>query len=226
MATRVIILAAGSGSRWNNFRGTPKHLAIIEKEILLERTVQQFLKYTDDVCVVGADESYKVDGAALYVVKSPNTNWKDGAKFMSSKNLWLREGRTVLAFGDVYFTNDAVKKIMLNKDEWKWFLRSSGSELTGCAWKEIFAFSFNGSMINQITQHVLHLISLNRVEKQAGWELYKTMLGSTTNGLFNNSHFVEINDWTEDFDFPNDLEKWEENRKELRKKKKESQVAQ
>lgn len=220
MATRVIILAAGSGSRWNNFRGTPKHLAIVEKEVLLERTAKQFLKYTDDVCVVGADERYKVDETSLYIIKSPNTNWKDAAKFMSSKNLWLRDGRTVLVFGDVYFTPDAVKKIMSNKDEWKWFLRSDASELTGCTWKEIFGFAFNGSMVNNISQQLLRLVSLGQTEKQAGWALYKSMIGNTANGLFNNPHFEEIDDWTEDFDFPEDLERWEENRKESRKRKK------
>lgn len=221
MSTRVIVVAAGSGARWNNFRGTPKHLAIVENEVLLERTVNQFLNYTDDVCIVGADDSYKVDGASLYVVKSPNTNWKDGAKFMSSNKLWLREGRTVLVFGDVYFTNSAVKTIMTNKQEWTWFLRKEESKLTGCKWKEIFAFAFNGSMVNTVTQRMLHLISLDQVKTQAGWALYRSMIGTTTNGLFNNPHFAEIDDWTEDFDFPEDLVTWEELRKESRKKKKQ-----
>jgi hypothetical protein len=221
MSVRVIIAAAGSGVRWGNFRGTQKHLAVVEGEVLLERTVKQFLKYTDDVCIIGADDNYKVDGASLYVVKSPNTNWKDGAKFMSSSNLWLREGRTVIVFGDVYFTNDAVKTIMTNSQELMWFLRTGESKLTGCKWKEIFALAFNGSMTNTITQRILQLISLDRVQSQAAWVLYGSMLGPTTNGLFNNSHFTAVDDWTEDFDFPEDLVTWEENRKEHRKKKKQ-----
>ncbi len=49
MSVRVIIAAAGSGVRWGNFRGTPKHLAIVEGEVLLERTVKQFLKYFNQV---------------------------------------------------------------------------------------------------------------------------------------------------------------------------------
>ena len=221
MSIRVIIAAAGSGARWGNFRGTQKHLAVVEGEVLLERTVKQFLKYTDDVCIIGADDSYKVDGASLYVVKSPNTNWKDGAKFMSSSKLWLREGRTIIVFGDVYFTNDAVKAIMTSNQEWVWFLRAGESELTGCNYKEIFAFAFNGSMTNTVTQRIMQLISQDQMKTQAGWVLYRSMIGPTANGLFNNSHIIEINDWTEDFDFSEDLVTWEERRKEHRKKKKQ-----
>jgi hypothetical protein len=215
--TRVIILAAGSGERWKNFRGTPKHLTKVEGKVLLERTAKQFLKYTDDVCIIGLDERYKVDGTSLYVIKADNTNWKDASKFLSSKNLWLPNGRTILVFGDVYFTNDAVKTIVKNKDPFKFFLRSGPNEETGARWKEIFALSFDQTMTQKIGQSLLYLVSTAQAQRQAGWALYKHLVGTTVNGLFNNPHFVEINDWTEDFDFPEDLEMWENHRKLAKK---------
>lgn len=219
--TRVIILAAGSGERWKEFRGTPKHLTKIENKVLLERTCSQFLKYTDDVCVIGVDERYKVEGTSLYVIKAQNTHWKDAAKFLSSKNLWLNDGRTVLVFGDVYFTSEAVKTIMKNKDPFKFFLRTGPSELSGARWKEIFALSFNADMARTIGQNLLHLTSMGRAQRQAGWELYRYMIGPAPSGMFENPHFIEIDDWTEDFDFPEDLEIWEEHRKKSRVKKAE-----
>jgi hypothetical protein len=211
--TRVIILAAGDGTRWDNYRDTPKHLVTIEKEILLHRTVKQFLKHTDDVCIVGLDERYNVEGATLYIPKVVNTNYKDGNKFMSSQTLWNKHGRTVLVFGDVYFTNDAVKMIMSTPGEFKWFLRKGASEISGARWKEIFAFAFDPTMINNITQTLLLLISRDQVQKQAGWSLYKSMIGTAYGDIFANHHHVNIDDWTEDFDFPEDLEIWEEHRK-------------
>lgn len=217
--TRVIIIAAGDGTRWGNYRGTPKHLAVVEKEVLLERTCKQFLKYTDDVCVVGLDERYKIDGTSLYTIKTQNTHWGDAAKFMSSKNLWLPNGRTVLVFGDVYFTNDAVRKIMKNNDPFKFFLRKDANEETGARWKEIFALSFDERSVRYIGERLLHMISRGAPQRQAGWALYKEIVQANVVDLFNNSHFVEINDWTEDFDFPDDLERWEECRKNSRKKK-------
>jgi hypothetical protein len=217
--TRVIILAAGSGERWKDFRGTPKHLTKIEGKVLLERTCSQFLKYTDDVCVIGLDERYKVEGTSLYAIQSQNTHWGDIAKFLSSKNLWLNNGRTVLVFGDVYFTSEAVKTIMKNKDPFKFFLRTGPSELSGARWKEIFGLSFDQNMAKTIGQNLLYLVSRGQIQTQAGWELYRYMIGPAPSGMFENPHFVEINDWTEDFDFPEDLEIWEEHRKKSRAKK-------
>lgn len=216
---RVVILAAGNGTRWRNYRGTPKHLTKIEGKILLERTCSQFLKYTDDVCVIGASEDYKVDKTSLYAIKSQNTHWKDASKFLSSQNLWLRDGRTVLVFGDVYFTSEAVKTIMKDKDSFKFFLRTGPSELSGGREKEIFALAFDQTMAIKINQTLLHLVSLGQMENQAEWVLYQRMIGPSASGLFSNPHFVEINDWTEDFDSPEDLEIWEQHRKNSRAKK-------
>jgi hypothetical protein len=215
---RVIILAAGNSERWKNFRGTPKHLTKVEGKTLLERTCKQFLKYTDDVCVIGLDERYQVDGTSLYVIKLDNTNWKDASKFLSSKDLWLRDGRTILVFGDVYFTSEAVKTIMKDKDSFKFFLRQGANEQTGARHKEIFALTFNQTMVQTIGQNLLYLVSMAQAQRQAGWALYAYMIGTTANGLFNNPHFIEINDWTEDFDSPEDLEIWEEHRKKSRTK--------
>lgn len=219
--TRVIVLAAGDGARWGGYRGTPKHLVKIEGKTLLERTCAQFLKYTDDICVIGADERYKVEGTSLYVIKAPNTNWKDAAKFLSSRNLWLNDGRTILVFGDVYFTTDAVKTIVSNKDPFKFFLRTGPSEMSGSSDKKIFALSFDETMSPKIANSLLYLVSMGQADRQAGWALYRYMIGPTPAGLFENPHFVEINDWTEDFDFPEDLEVWEEHRKKARSKKSE-----
>ena len=211
--SRVIIVAAGDGSRWNNYRGTPKHLTVVEKEVLLERTCKQFLKYTSDVCIIGRDKRYEVKGATLYIPSGSNTNYKDANKFMCTQALWNKNGRTVIVFGDVYFTNDAVKTIMKSDGEYKWFLRREESKISGARWKEIFAFAFNASMINNLTQTLLLLISRDQVQKQAGWALYKAMSGDRFLTFSSTHHHVHIDDWTEDFDFPEDLEIWEEHRK-------------
>ena len=210
--SRVIVIAAGDGTRWGDYRGTPKHLVTIEKEILLQRTVKQFLKYTDDICIIGLDERYNVEGATLYIPKGINTNYKDANKYMCSQTLWNKTGRTVLVFGDVYYTNDAVKTIMKTQGEFKWFLRKEGSALSGARWKEIFAFAFDAHMINNITQTLLMLISRDQVKTQAGWAMYKAMTGDRYAAAFDNHHHVHIDDWTEDFDFPEDLQIWEEHR--------------
>ena len=209
--TRVLILAAGEGSRWGNYRGTQKHKLVIEGEVLIERTVKQFLKYCDDVVVVGSDKSYEVDGARCYIPPQ-NHKWKDMAKFYSSKDIWSDE-RTVMVFGDVYFTDKAVKTIMTNEDEWIFFLRKGASRFTGKNWKEIFGIAFNGSSNNMIKDEMVKIIEGKGAPRVGGWHLFKSLVGSTTEpSMFEKGGYVNIDDWTEDFDFPEDLDTWEEKR--------------
>jgi hypothetical protein len=217
MKLRVIILAAGSGSRWDDYRGVPKHLIEIEGEILLKRTVRQFLKYTSDVWVVGLDERYRVDNANLFI-PDVEENPKEMHKFISSHELWLEEedSKTILVFADVYFTDEAVETIVSDKDKWKFFLRSKGSEITGKPHKEIFAISFNYDMTVIFSHQIFMLyVKANQIENAGGWYLFRTMTNQNPHyrgNLFGNNKYVEIDDWTEDFDYPQDLRNWEERR--------------
>lgn len=209
---RVIIAAAGEGERWNNFRNTPKHLMNIEGEILLHRIYNQFIKYTDDIIVIGRDDRYKV-GTARLEMPLPG-DWLDFGKIYSSNHLWS-DTRTIIVFGDVYFTDEAVEKIVSNQGEFKFFMRKGPSKFTGKGHKEIFAFAFSGGMNEKIKQYINELVEL----KQGGagaWRLYLHMHGikDTRNydACFKTSGFIEINDWTDDFDKPADILKWEKMR--------------
>lgn len=206
--SRVLILAAGEGSRWENYRGVQKHRLVIEGEVLIERTVRQFLKYSSDVVVVGSDESYEVEGARCYIPPY-HRKWKDMAKFWSSRDIWSDE-RTVLVFGDVYFTDEAVETIMKDKGEFTFFLRSKGSTLTGKPWREIFGIAFNGLSNEMLKARILEIIETDRAFRTGGWHLYKRLEHE-----FKDTFSVEIDDWTEDFDFPVDIDRWEENRGKL-----------
>ena len=92
MGHRVIILAAGDGTRWQNYRDNPKHLVEIEGQRLLDRTVSQYKKYTDDIVVVGSDERYLLQGAQLFIPDRPMQfvypkymprPWREMDKFIS-----------------------------------------------------------------------------------------------------------------------------------------------
>ncbi len=203
--TRVLVLAAGEGSRWENYRGVQKHKIVIEGEVLIERIVRQFSQYSDDVVVVGRDKSYEVEGARCYI-PSYHPKWKDMAKFWSTRDIWSDQ-RTVLVFGDVYFTDEAVETVMKDEGEFVFFLRSKGSELTGKPWQEIFAVAFNGSSNEMLKERILEIIELCKAFRTGGWHLHRKLEEE-----YGNTFSVEIDDWTEDFDFSIDLERWEERR--------------
>lgn len=210
--TRVLILAAGDGSRWNNYQGVPKHKVVIEGEVLIERIAKQFLKYTDDVIIVARNQSYEVDGCSLYIPKLTK-KYKDLDKFMSSQNLWS-DSKTVLVFGDVYFTDEAVQTIMSNDNEYCFFLRKRGSKITGKNKEEIFAISFYAKNNNLMLSTIKEIISQNLPFSAGGWLLLKTLFNMNIGWRHRNvNRYVNIDDWTDDFDYPEDFDRWTYNRK-------------
>ncbi len=209
---RVIIAAAGEGKRWDHFRNTPKHLMNIEGEILLQRIYKQFNKHTDDIIVIAKDERYKIENAKLEMPLLGD--WLDFGKIYSSNHLWS-DTRTVIVFGDVYFTDEAVEKIVSNQDDFKFFMRKGPSKFTGKGHKEIFALAFSGGMNQKIKQYIEELIE-KRQTGAGAWRLYLYMHGikDTRNdaACFKTSGYIEIDDWTDDFDTPANIIKWEKMR--------------
>lgn len=207
--TRIIIAAAGEGIRWNNFRNTPKHLAIVEGERLIDRAYKQFRDFSDDIVIISRDGRYQVGDAKI---KAPlEGNWFDFGKIYSSNHLWSDE-RTIIVFGDVYFTDEAIQTIMSNSDPYKFFMRKGPSKYTGKGHKEIFAFAFDGSMNEKIKKHINELVDM----KQGGagaWRLYLHMHNiKHERDYFKDDGHIEINDWTDDFDYPKDILQWEKMR--------------
>ena len=221
MTIRVLILAAGDGTRWGNYRNTPKHRLIIEDEILIERTARQFLKYTNDVVIVGNKNAHRVEGCSLYV-PGQGRNLKDMAKFLSSQTIWS-DDRTIMVFGDVYFTDEAVETIISDEKQWRFYLRKGASTVTGKGWREIFGISFQASFNKDMHKAILEVVSKNIAIRAGGWFLFMHLQRTEDdNKLFTTDNHIEINDWTEDFDFPDDLITWEEKRMAWLKKQKKA----
>lgn len=207
---RVIIPAAGEGTRWNNFRGTQKHLTNIEGQSLINRTIDQFSKFTDDILVIS-----KYETGIKAVVKHPlEGNWNDAAKLYSSVHLWS-SNRTIIAFGDVWFSDEAVQTIATNKDAIQFFMRPGPSKITGKMYKEIFALSFDGEQ-KEFVRNTLEQVIIENNKGPGTYLLYKKIRkldGLRVKDHFkNNGNYIKIDDWTEDFDHPHDLERWEKRR--------------
>lgn len=205
---RVIIAAAGKGSRWDNYLGIDKHFVEIDGEPIIKRTVRLLNKMgIDDICVVGPDDRYKIEGSELYIPKL-TPEYYDADKFLSSKDLWLEDGKTILLFGDVYFTERALDTIVNHShQDWLAFGRPFESEITGgCG--EIFAHSFYPGHIREHEAALNLLVDYyNRdiLQRISGWEHYRVMVGMSGAEVRRHiiaDRFVIIDDWTDDFDIP------------------------
>ena len=208
---RVIIAAGGKAERWKNYRNTTKHLVIVEGEVLLERTIKQFKKYADDIIII-SNKDYIFEGTQLE--KPLEGDWYDFGKIYSSHHLWSND-KTFIIYGDVYFTDDAVKKIMTSEGDYKFFLRSSDSKLTYKKYGEVFGLAFSGNMKDKIKENIETLISQKK-EGAGTWQLYYYMHNITevskVKQTFKMGGYIEIDDWTDDFDTPEDILNWESNR--------------
>ena len=203
--TRVLIAAAGDGSRWRNHRGTSKHLTMIDGEPLLHRTCRQFLRYTSDVVVVGAHSGYTVPDTSLFVPPPGDPNWLDLGKFLSSRHLWATAERTVVAFGDVYFTDEAINTIMASTKDWIFFLRPGPSSIMQ-ARREVFAVAFDPSAHELLDQRMDELTKYRVAQSAGAWRLYADLVRPSYGDIFRNDRHVKVDDLTTDLDYPKDID--------------------
>lgn len=206
---RAILLADGDGTRWRNHLGAPKHFAPVDGEGILPRAVRLLRERgVDDVWIVGPDEDrYRL--ANLFIpVKNPSAG--DADKFLNSAHMWHPYDRTVVLYGDVYFTDAAMDTIVgYAEREWRLFCRFGGSAYTGCLWGECFAQSFwpeHHAEHRAALDRVVALAAAGQTRRSGGWEHYRVLNGGDPLVHADLGRAIEIDDWTEDFDWPADYD--------------------
>lgn len=218
-AARALIICAGEQERWKNHLGMPKHLAPLCGEPILHRTVRLARQYTSDVRVIVknmGDDRYKVAGARRAAAKLDPSNY-DADKFLSSRHLWSGTGRTVILYGDVWFSDAAMAQIFDPgplQDGWQVFCRFGGSSITGAPGGENFAHVIDPPAHEAYEAALYRICDLRRrrvIWRNGGWEAYRAMCGLPDDMLLKHAdygHATVIDDWTEDMDEPGDYDGW------------------
>lgn len=199
---RVIITAAGGGSRWANHRGHRKHLLEIDGETLINRIVRLLKKNgVDDIYLVHhVDTPYQVNGA----VSVPHVNYVSNALArLATQPLWSTTGKTLIILGDVWFTEEAIATMVKPVEGWNHYARLSPSIATGKPGAEMFGCQFGPE------DHDIYVAGLKAAGLGTDWPAYCAMTGHDPQ-----TPVEEIRDWgmhidipddgTDDFDFPQD----------------------
>jgi choline kinase len=212
---RYIIMADGKAKRWNNHTGRPKHLIEIEGEPLLYRTVRLLKKHSvEDIYITSHNKDYDIVGTTRY---EPINNVYEIDRFYACQPIWARE--TIFIYGDVYYTEEAIKKIVNDKSKtFRYFGRSKASK-KGKDHAELFAIKISESNLEKFKEVCLQIrneVEKGEHKKGLGWHTYLDMIGKDHNitidelreylGKNKLSNFTEINDETDDFDWAKDYD--------------------
>lgn len=209
---RIIIIAAGDATRWGGYLGVAKHYAMIAGEPVIERTVRLLLdRQQDDIWVVSKD--YAIAGVHNYRPKLNPRN-HDADKFISSNELWATDKRTIVIYGDVYFTERGIDTILAEDTPlYRLFCRPTGNKSFSYPYGECFALSFHPAdheLLMYNLKRLVHLYRADVISRIGGWELTRLMASVPIGKMDQHKqwlvNYYVIDDETNDIDYPSDYE--------------------
>lgn len=202
----------------------PKHLAPINESTLLKRNIDLFSKLFTEVSphilIRSADLKPLYDvtqNSSFYI---PEVIRDNEAVYRTLIPFLQKEKDDVLVLlGDVIFSEECVKKIYnyAFSKEFNVYGRKYNSTKTGGKWGELFAFyipqDFKRAFIDSVTA-VERLYENKILGRFSGWEvisyIYSKGKQDDIAHIFNNrlfpASFIEIDDTTEDLDYPEDYD--------------------
>jgi hypothetical protein len=221
--TRVLVLAHGDGRRWCDesgapFLGIPKHLVEIEGETLLGRACRLMLARGCEVIVVGPDDRYRVPGCALEHLDAINACGCDMGKLLDCRHLWSTTERTVIMWGDVWYSEECADSIASRDGgDYHVWRRPGRSRTTGHKWDESFAVSFGPGEHARVidrAEYVAGLVASGQV-KASHIRSHLAAMDRLVPAMWENLRRVaklpsqtHVDDWTDDFDSPAEWEAW------------------
>lgn len=218
---KTLVLAAGQMRRWGG--GTPKHMVEVEGETLLHRTVEQFAPYGPVEIIQRPGRPYSHPQATSHNARlNPDNQHAD--RFCSSYHRWDPDDTMLLVYGDVWFSDRAVETMAAPRDDWAWFARLGPSDITGYDRGEGFGFLLPPHTQAPFRAAVEKALELRKgragISPTRGWAVWQVFEG-TVEPPFQRAkkrwplpHWVEVNDWTDDFDRKKDLAMWLDRRRE------------
>ena len=188
---KYVIMAAGAGTRWNNYLGIPKHLIEINGETLLGRTTR-LLKENGitNYVITTSDPRY-----AQYGPTTPQTK-HDGEidRFEES----VVDGPVCYLYGDVYYSENAIKTIVATETD--------NIQFFGGEW-EIYAIKVNNlELFFKHKERVKRLYLTKIIDRCIGWEVYRSLHNISLKEHKITDDYIFIKDETDDIDYPTDYE--------------------
>ncbi|MEU3281780.1 hypothetical protein [Streptomyces antibioticus] len=177
---------------------------------LVGRTLWQAARWSDEVVLVGPPddpEPYR-ELAVMCEVRFQVAPVDCRNEFESTRPVWAPGDVNVLLLGDVWFTDEALEAVFVHAGEGlRFFGRESASRVTGTPWGEVFAQSWTDSVeMGRLTDAVRREQDAGRADRtKHGWTMLRLLQGTPLREhVVRPPWWVEIDDATDDIDFPED----------------------
>lgn len=198
---KYIIMCGGIYPDWE----TPRHLTVINGETLVARTIRLLKRNgIDDIAITAYDERFSRFGVP---VLHHENNYGKGGRWIEA---FIRTDYPVCyLYGDVFYSEKAIKKIVGTKTRSVEFFASSPpfSPQYIKDWAEPFAFKVQDPFYFQHRlDYAVELENAGKLNRLISWELWQVIKGTPLNDI-NYNNYTAINDYTCDIDDPEDVEK-------------------
>lgn len=182
---KYIIMADGKGTRWNNYGNHSKHLCVINGETIIGRTVRLLNEMgISDVIITSHNPEMEFEGATRY---EPKDNNEEIDRFTYE---FLDEEVTFL-YGDTYYNEDALHKIIETKTD------------------DILFFATSTSIVGvkvidyvQFKQYIDYIKEQQIVGK--GWTVYQLSNGLPIGSKEPRENLIMVSEETFDIDSPSE----------------------
>lgn len=166
---RFVIMADGQGTRWNNYMGVPKHLALVDGEPVLGRTVRLLREAAaeagaeePEIIITSHDPRYEFEGAVRH---EPANNIYEIDRFTSE----LICDDMCFLYGDTVYDKDVLADIAASHvDDILFYGNSKSVVAVRIGDAELFRRHFD---------RVRNLFIEGEIEKCKGWQIYQSVTG-------------------------------------------------
>lgn len=206
---KYIIMCGGTYGR------TPKQLLEVMGEVIVKRTIRLLRAYgvaTTDIAITTTDERFFGKGA-FFIYHDSN----DYVYGQEDRKCWLKAfyhmtEPVCYIFGDVYFSEDAIRQIVQTETESIQFFASAPPFADNYykKWAEPFAFKVQDTKLFFEKIEECHRLDLEgRFHREAvSWELWQVIKGTELDVIDYTNYHV-INDYTCDIDDANEAREFE-----------------
>lgn len=191
MTWRYVIMANGSGTRWRNHQGVPKHLYVVEGETLLARLARQLRELgCEDVIISASDPRLEIEGIPRH---QPVTNEIELDRFVPE----LITSNICFLYGDTYYTDATLLQVVAAEPQVIEFFATDRSIIA--------VKSGNEEQLYTALETVRADFNAGRIANCRGWELYDAYVQAAGAGSASGAvSMTPIGDRTGDINTPAD----------------------